>query len=123
MYNTKNFKFQEFTCKCCGKNLIDSRIMDICQAIRDELKTPVYVSSGYRCERNNKRVGGKSGSYHIRGLAADISCCLGSKAIKNAIIRLVIKKEIKISWCCEYKKKNFVHIDIGRKRNKKFAER
>lgn len=42
------------------------------QIIRDVLRVPVYISSGYRCEALNKAVGGSYTSQHQLGLAADI---------------------------------------------------
>ena len=42
------------------------------QPLRDYMKTPVVITSGYRCPWLNRKVGGVSNSYHLRGLAADI---------------------------------------------------
>lgn len=42
------------------------------QIIRDVLKAPVTISSGYRCPELNKVVGGEIDSQHQLGLAADI---------------------------------------------------
>ena len=54
--DTKNFKVSEFTCHCgCGFNVIDQHVIDMCQTIRDELGVPVRVTSGCRCEKNNKK--------------------------------------------------------------------
>lgn len=36
--------------------------------------TPIHVSSGYRCERDNAAIGGVSTSQHCKGQAADITC-------------------------------------------------
>ena len=47
--------------------------MDALQQIRDHFGKPVYVNSGYRCDRHNKAVGGTSDSYHIKGMAAVIA--------------------------------------------------
>ena len=43
--DTKNFKVSEFTCKCgCGLNIIDQRVMNMAQTIRDALGVPVRVT-------------------------------------------------------------------------------
>lgn len=39
----------------------------------DVFKSPIIVSSGYRDKEVNELVGGEQGSYHTRGLAADIN--------------------------------------------------
>lgn len=72
--DTKNFSVTEFACRHCGKNEIDQRIINMAQAIREELGVPVRVNSGYRCEKHNAKVGGVKGSFHTKGLAADLSC-------------------------------------------------
>ncbi len=115
--DTKNFKASEFACKCCGKNEVQQVLIDSAQEIRDELGVPVHINSGYRCEKHNAKVGGVKGSYHAKGLAADLSCSLGAKAIFDAIKKLKSEKKLKsTSYHIWYKKKNFVHIDCGAKR-------
>lgn len=44
----------------------------ILQPTRDELKKPIIVNSGYRSQEVNKKVGGVSTSYHLKGQAADL---------------------------------------------------
>lgn len=41
---------------------------------RAALGAPVNVTSGYRCKRLNKAVGGARNSQHLKGQAADITC-------------------------------------------------
>lgn len=43
------------------------------QQIRDLLKTPLLISSGYRSPELNTAVGGQTSSQHILGLAADFT--------------------------------------------------
>jgi hypothetical protein len=42
------------------------------EAIRDKIKKPIYISSGYRSKDLNKKIGGSKTSAHMSGLAADI---------------------------------------------------
>lgn len=70
----KNFRLSEFRCKCgCGTTLHDDRLSRQLQKIRDHFDVPVYINSGYRCEKHNKAVGGANGSRHTKGQAADIA--------------------------------------------------
>ena len=41
---------------------------------REIADLPFKINSGFRTFRHNKKVGGKSDSSHLRGLAVDISC-------------------------------------------------
>lgn len=70
-----NFKSNEFACKgkgCCSAVLIDDKLVEYCQKIRDHFDKAVTINSGYRCSKHNKAVGGVSSSLHTKGMAADI---------------------------------------------------
>lgn len=41
------------------------------QPLRDKLKCPIHITSGYRCRDLNKKVGGSETSWHMQGCAAD----------------------------------------------------
>lgn len=42
------------------------------EVIREKIKRPIYITSGYRSIELNKKIGGSKTSAHISGLAADI---------------------------------------------------
>lgn len=70
-----NFTVNEFACHgngCCTTVKIDDSLAAYVQKIRDHFGKPVTINSGYRCPTHNKAVGGASGSYHAKGMAADI---------------------------------------------------
>lgn len=46
--------------------------MERLDEIRDKYGKPIIITSGYRCQELNKKVGGKSNSFHLKGLAADL---------------------------------------------------
>ena len=114
--DTKNFKVSEFACKCgCGKDDIDQRVIDMAQAIRDELGVPVRVNSGCRCEKHNAKSGGVKGSKHVLGKAADLSCSLGAVEMFETVKRLHAEGKLpELDYCIRYK--TFIHIDCGGKR-------
>ncbi len=53
---------------------LEALCKNILQPIRDELKTAVSITSGYRCPRVNALIGGAARSQHLTGQAADIAC-------------------------------------------------
>lgn len=82
---SKNFSLEEFTRSDTAQRLkIDNaprteQIINLCalvhhvlQPLRDHYGQPVKISSGYRCSKLNKAVGGVTNSQHMRGQAADI---------------------------------------------------
>ena len=114
--DTEHFKVSEFACKCgCGKNDIDQRVIDMAEKLRVELGVPVRVNSGCRCEKHNAKVGGVKGSKHIKGLAADLSCRLGSAKMYETVKKLHSQGKLPdLDYCKKYK--TWIHIDCGGKR-------
>lgn len=115
-HNTNNFNVHEFSCKCgCGFNIIDQRIIDMAQVIRDALGVPVKVNSGCRCEKHNAKSGGVKGSFHTKGLAADLSCSLGAKKMFETVQKLHDNGKLpELNYCIRYTWG--IHIDCGGKR-------
>ena len=73
MAKWKNFKLDEFKCKC-GCELVDihADMLDLLQEARDRLG-PIMINSAYRCPTYNAKVSstGESGP-HTTGKAIDI---------------------------------------------------
>ena len=73
-----NFNSYEFHCglgrPCsCTTTLIDTKLVEILQKVRNNWPWhKVTITSGYRCPSYNQSIGGAVGSYHSRGMAADI---------------------------------------------------
>ena len=78
---SKNFNRSEFACKgknCCGHSAaVHPDLVDALQALRDHIGKPLSITSGFRCNRHNKAVGGAEQSFHTLGMAADVSCPAG----------------------------------------------
>ena len=69
----KHFKQSEFTCKCgCGLNNMNLTVVKIADKVREYFGSPAIVTSGSRCEKHNKEVGGVSNSRHLQGKAIDM---------------------------------------------------
>ena len=74
----KNFRINEFVCHCgCemppeARQNIEALVANVLDPLRDEYGKPIYVNSGYRCEKHNAAVGGVPRSQHMVGEAADI---------------------------------------------------
>lgn len=69
----QNFRLKEFECKD-GSHLVmlHSELLLRLQDLRSSLGRAVIITSGYRTEEHNTRVGGTAGSLHLKGMAADI---------------------------------------------------
>ena len=73
------FRINEFVCHCgCeipaeARQNIEALVANVLDPVREAYGKPIYVNSGYRCEKHNKAVGGVPKSQHLVGQAADIS--------------------------------------------------
>ena len=97
------------------KNL-EALCKNILQPLRDTIKMPLSVSSGYRCPRLNTMIGGASRSQHLSGHAADIQCFqLGNEGLLKKISTMKLPfdqmiNEFNYAW---------VHISYDPSRNRK----
>lgn len=109
---TKNFSWEEMQYSQTAERLkIDNSVpekyrgnmerlcKEVLQPIREAWGRPIVVSSGYRCAKLNKAVGGVNTSQHAYGSAADIHTVentLGeNKKLYDLIVRLAKEGKIK----------------------------
>lgn len=69
-----NFHLKEYECKCgqCPETLVDMDHIERLQKLREDLNSPIHITSAYRCESHNAAVGGSANSRHKVGDATDI---------------------------------------------------
>lgn len=97
---TENFTLEELTAsRTADKYNIDNTptaaeaqnlkrlCVEILQPIREEINRPLTVTSGYRCKKINKKVGGVPTSQHVTGDAADIT--LHSRQANNKLFNVI----------------------------------
>lgn len=102
-----NFIVREFACgDGSDKILIDDQLVLILQKIRDHFGRPLNITSAYRNEAYNKKVGGVSSSYHTKGQAADIYI----SGVEPAAIAAYAEK-LGVLGVGLYTKDRFVHVD------------
>lgn len=112
---SEDFTVKEFQCKDKSDIvLIDSRLVEILQMIREHFKKPVIINSAYRTPSWNKRVNGAKYSYHQVGMAADIQIKdISTKDIAKVASDLLMDEGGVIRYT------NFVHVDVRSKRYRK----
>lgn len=116
MILAKNFNSKEFECHCekDHDNLISVELVDKLQALRDMLRKPVRVNSGYRCLEHNMEVYRQLGklnapaatkSKHIDGLAADIR-------VEGMSVKQLADHCRKIGFSFVLEEASWVHVDM-----------
>jgi uncharacterized protein YcbK (DUF882 family) len=98
------FYLKEFECPCCKRVMLHPDLLKKLIELRNEIKEELFINSGYRCEIENKKVDGHPRSYHLFGMAADVS-------VRNmSIIELLYYAEkIKFTGIGVYG--TFLHLD------------
>lgn len=132
---TRNFSWEEMEYSQTAERLkIDNSVpakykgnmeklcKEVLQPIREAWGKPIVVSSGYRCPKLNKSVGGVNTSQHAFGSAADIhtteNTLTENKKLWDVVIKLAAAGKIKcrqIIW--EYGKRGvgmkWIHVSVN----------
>lgn len=86
----KYFKIEEFKCKCgCGRAEMMPSTLEKLDEARELAKVPFKITSGYRCNAHNARVGGKSEGAHTSGYAIDIEA--STSPTRLAIVKALLE--------------------------------
>lgn len=112
--NTKlsaNFTVKEFRSPDSNTVMIDLDNVKQLQKIRSHFKKSVTITSGYRTEAHNKKVGGATKSYHMTGQAADIVVS-GVDPLKVYLYA----DSVNVNCVIYYPNKRFCHIDTRPKK-------
>lgn len=112
---TTNFSLSEFNKRNYNvptdvlRNLIE--LAKNLQVLRDEVKKPIKITSGYRPAELNAKVGGASKSRHITGQAADFKIeGYTPKQVAAIIEKLIAAGKMKQGGIGTYS--TWVHYDV-----------
>lgn len=113
--NIKHFTHNEFKCKCgCNQDRIDIRLVKILDEIRDYYGKPAVITSGYRCKKHNKDVGGVTNSWHTKNKASDFYVQgVNVTELLSHCIDLRNQGKIRYTYTNNTTMNGVVHIDIG----------
>jgi uncharacterized protein YcbK (DUF882 family) len=108
---SKYFTSKEFQCSCkkCDEQYISSELLDLLDQVREKYGKPIRVTSGYRCPEHNVAIGGKVGSSHVSGLAADIQPTLVTLDELDTLYEICYDIFDNIG---DGRNKRFVHVDV-----------
>jgi zinc D-Ala-D-Ala carboxypeptidase len=79
--------------------------------------SPLFISSGYRCPRLNRAVGGVSNSQHLEGQAADID--FGSKRANKEFFNRIKQSDLDFDQLLNEFDFSWVHVSMKRQGNRK----
>lgn len=130
----KNFKLSEFFDSIAAdrngiKNepSIDERatiernisllVDNVLDPIRDRFCTPIIITSGYRCPKVNKLVGGVNNSQHMSGCAADFHV-RGFNPLMMYEVFSDIYNTMEFDQLIFYRSKNIIHVSYVENENR-----
>ena len=96
---------------------LETLVDDLLDPIREKFAVPMIITSGYRCEKLNKLVGGVDNSQHMKGEAVDF-CFAGFSKRDMVIAFFEIAEEFDFDQLIYYKKKGIIHISYIRDDNR-----
>lgn len=99
-----HFLLKDFQCKCCGQVKIHPDLLEKMEKLWEKTNGKFRITSGYRCEKHNREVGGVRNSKHTKGLACDIT----SENI-NKIYEIV--RELGFNFIKPDEKKRYIHVE------------
>ena len=106
----KYFNYEEFDSPDIqgSGQLMDPKLLEMIDEAREIYGKPIRVTSGYRTESHNRKVGGVSSSSHLKGLAIDVACVKSDDRFKmlNALLEVGFNR-IGVAG-------TFIHVDIDK---------
>lgn len=105
------FNREEFRCPCprCGGFPAEPEeaLVRLAERVRGHFALPVTVSSGVRCERHNREVGGVVNSRHLAGKAMDFSV----QGVPSGTVLLVLQGLAGVRYAYGIDG-SYVHMDV-----------
>ena len=107
MMLSKFAALNEVCCRC-GCGLVPQKSMlDKFDELRSTYGKSIIITSGSRCEKHNKKIGGSKNSNHVKGLALDL---MRTDALEDFILKNLETLDIYIEDLAYTK--NWIHFQI-----------
>ena len=97
------------------KKNLNHLVDKILDPLREAWGAPIIVTSGYRCGKLNRAVGGATGSQHMYGQAADIRTVSDKPSENKKLFDLIQKLKLPYDQLIDEYGYNWVHVSYGPK--------
>ena len=88
-------------------------VANILDPLREAYGKPIVVSSGYRCPKLNRTVGGAAKSQHVTGQAADIHTLSDTPADNKKLFDLIQSLKLPFDQLINEYNFNWVHVSYS----------
>ena len=99
-------------------NNIEALVNNVLNPLCTMIGRPIIITSGYRCQRVNKLVGGSKTSQHLTGKAADFHV-QGYTPQQMEVIYKTIQMCLDFDQLIFYPSKNIIHVSWNGNKNRK----
>ena len=94
-------------------------VNNVLDPLREAYGRPIIVTSGFRCPKLNKAVGGASSSQHMLGQAADIRSKEDTPEENKKLFDLILKLKLPFDQVINEFGYNWVHVSYGPRHRRK----
>ena len=94
------------------KAALSALVANVLDPLREKYGKQIVVSSGYRCPKLNKAVGGVARSQHTKGEAADIRCVSDSRAENKRLFDLIVASGLPFDQLIDEYNYDWVHVSF-----------
>ena len=95
------------------KRSLTALIDKVLDPLREAYGKPIVVTSGYRCLKLNKAVGGAASSQHVKGEAADIRSVQDTPEENKKLWDLIIELKLPYDQLINEYGYDWVHVSYG----------
>lgn len=95
-----------------AKACLTALVANLLDPLRERWGSPLIVTSGYRCAKLNRAVGGAAHSQHIKGQAADIRTMSDTKAANKRLFDFIIASRLPFDQLIDEYDYNWVHVSF-----------
>lgn len=95
------------------QNSLQALVDNILDPLREAYGKPIIVTSGYRCEKLNRAVGGAASSQHVKGEAADIRSVQDTLEENKKLYDLIVKLALPFDQLINEYNFDWVHVSFG----------
>lgn len=97
---------------------IKALVANVLDPLRKAYGKPIRITSGFRCPKLNKAVGGSPTSQHMKGMAADIVGTPNTVAENTRLFYLIQSLKLPFDQLIDEKGMKWVHVSFCLKKNR-----
>lgn len=95
------------------KKNLTALVDNVLDPLREAWGAPIIVTSGYRCGKLNRAIGGAKASQHMKGQAADIRTVSDKPADNKKLFELIQKLKLPYDQLIDEFGYNWVHVSYS----------